>query len=82
MSEPTICLLTAEQVADRLCVTKQYVYKLGRRGLLPRVAMPGDVVRFAADDVEAFVAAHRQQGEPERPKSRRRASLAQVPARF
>ncbi len=75
-------LLKAEEVARRLGVTKPYVYRLGRDGLLPRVALPGDVVRFRAEDVETFIAAHHEQAPRQRPRATRTSQPAAIPSRF
>lgn len=51
-------LLTAQEVADQLAVSKQHVYALARQGKLPRV-MVGDSVRFDPSDIGRFIADHR-----------------------
>jgi excisionase family DNA binding protein len=74
-------LLTAAEVAERLNVTARYVYSLGRKGILPRIILPGDVVRFDEADVDALIEKYRQQkGQPERLARQRRGP--QLPPRF
>jgi excisionase family DNA binding protein len=82
MTEDTAAgrLLTAAEVAERLGVTARYVYGLGRRGVLPRVVLPGEVVRFEEAAVDALIETHRQQGQPEHPVRRRRQPT--IPERF
>jgi len=69
-------LLTAADVAEMLGTTERYVWALGRRGLLPRVILPGGrLVRFTRGDVDAMIAAGRDRPVelPETaPKARRR----------
>jgi predicted DNA-binding transcriptional regulator AlpA len=80
-------LLTAAEVADRLCTTERYVWTLGRRGILPRVILPGGrLVRFQQSDVDAMIAAGRS-SEPaphDRPtsKAKRAARMDQTSLRF
>ena len=79
-------LLTAAEVAELLGTTQRYVWGLGRRGILPRVVLPGGLVRFRESDVEALIAAgHSSEASaapPARPKPRRRRAPAQVSFRF
>lgn len=51
-------LLSAEQVAERLGVSTRYVWRLGRKGELPRYRL-GKYVKFAPDDIDAFIEARR-----------------------
>jgi excisionase family DNA binding protein len=51
-------LLTAEEVAERLRVTKSFVYDQARAGNLPHVRV-GRYVRFHADDIDAWINAQR-----------------------
>ena len=80
-------LLTAAEVAQRLGTTERYVWSLGRRGVLPRVILPGGrLVRFEEAAVDAMIAAGRTD-EPSKtrastPKARRTHSPAQVSFRF
>ena len=80
-------LLTAAEVAELLGTTERYVWSLGRRGILPRVILPGGrLVRFRESDVEAMIAAGQSSkptpaAPPARPKSRRRGP-AQASFRF
>jgi predicted DNA-binding transcriptional regulator AlpA len=60
-------LLDATEVAKRLKVSRPYVYKLERLGLLSSVswAVPGkvrerNVIRFLPEDVAAFIERHRR----------------------
>lgn len=63
-------LLTAADVAELLGTTERYVWALGRRGLLPRVVLPGGrLVRFTRSDVEAMISAGRE-GRDEQPEAR------------
>jgi excisionase family DNA binding protein len=47
-------ILTAEQLAARWQVTTAWIYRKVREGELPTVPLPGRVVRFRADQIEAF----------------------------
>jgi excisionase family DNA binding protein len=46
-------LLTAREVAERLNVSRQTIWRWGQDGTLPRVTIAG-TVRFRAEDVEAL----------------------------
>lgn len=80
-------LLTAGEVAERLGTTERYVWTLGRRGILPRVVLPGGrLVRFQESDVDAMIAEGRS-CEPvplsrARTKAKRPRAPAQVSFRF
>jgi hypothetical protein len=57
-----LTLLDATRVAHRLQVSRPYVYKLERLGLLRSVAWEVGgrrTIRFLAEDVAAFIAQHR-----------------------
>jgi excisionase family DNA binding protein len=78
-----VALLSAAEVAVRLKVKAPYVYRLGRDGHLPRVVLPGDVVRFHPDDVDAFIDGKRH----DRPAARARPTVrsrpnSEIPPRF
>lgn len=80
-------LLTAAEVAERLGTTERYVWSLGRRGILARVALPGGrLIRFQESDVVAMIAAGRSsEPAPSRqpnPNGRGRAASAQISMRF
>jgi predicted DNA-binding transcriptional regulator AlpA len=80
-------LLTAAEVAERLCTTERYVWSLGRRGILPRVVLPGGrLVRFEQSDVDAMIAGgHSPEPAPRRrtrPKTKRAPPAAQALFRF
>jgi len=81
-------LLTAADVAQLLGTTERYVWALGRRGLLPRVVLPGGrLVRFTRRDVDAMIAAGRERPDeqPAKRSSRarhRRAGGEQTAMRF
>lgn len=47
-------ILTAEQLADRWQVEKQWIYAKCRSGELPKIPLPGKYVRFRLDVIEAF----------------------------
>ncbi len=86
-AEPEQRLLTAAEVAERLGTTERYVWSLGRRGILPRIVLPGGrLVRFAQADLDAMIAAGRtvEPAPRRRPraKSRRRRAPAQASFRF
>ena len=80
-------LLSAAEVAELLGTTERYVWSLGRRGILPRVTLPGGrLVRFQQSDVDAMIAEGRSD-EPaprrrERTKKKRSREPAQVSFRF
>jgi excisionase family DNA binding protein len=70
-------LLTAAEVADRLGTTERYVWSLGRRGILPRIVLPGGrLVRFQESDVDAMIAAGRSTEPARRRRDRPRAKRA------
>jgi Helix-turn-helix domain len=82
-------LLTADEVAGILRVSRRYVWRLSREGKLPRVSLPaseserGDragtdrAVRFRRVDVDAFIAARADQG----PRARSAAKVKKAPRR-
>jgi len=47
-------ILTAEQLAARWRVNKNWIYEKCRTGELPKVPLPGRYVRFRLDVIEAF----------------------------
>jgi excisionase family DNA binding protein len=49
-------LLDVYDVAKQLNVAKDTVYRWSRRGVLPSVRMPGNVVRWRPKDIEKFMA--------------------------
>jgi excisionase family DNA binding protein len=60
VTEPADSLLTAEKVAERWGVTKEFVYRLAREGKLPKgevVVELGRYYRFRLEGLEAFEAA-------------------------
>lgn len=66
-------LLTAADVAELLGTTERYVWSLGRRGVLPRVVLPGGrLVRFTRSDVDDMIAAGRERpgGQPDKSRGR------------
>ena len=79
-------LLTAAEVAELLGTTTRYVWSLGRRGILPRVVLPGGLVRFEEAAVQALIESGRV-GQPSNGarRARKRApqrTPAQVSFRF
>lgn len=56
-------LLRRPEVARRLHTTERHIERLARSGALPYVKV-GRLVRFQADDVEDFIAAHRTPSRP------------------
>lgn len=65
-------LLTAEQVAARLAVSPDTVWRLARSGRLPRVDVTGRLYRFDPAVVEAYIAAGRRAPMPTTtPRTRR-----------
>lgn len=54
-------LLTADEVAERLQLPKSWVYRSAREGRMPHVQL-GRYIRFAEEDVDAWVQQQRQQG--------------------
>jgi excisionase family DNA binding protein len=79
-------LLTAAEVAELLGTTERYVWSLGRRGVLPRVILPGGrLVRFEESAVDELIAAGRtaETSTPARaPRRTRKREPAQVSFRF
>ena len=55
-------LLTADQVAEQLQVSDEWVRECARRGDLPSVKL-GRYRRFTQDDVDAYIASHRNMVE-------------------
>jgi excisionase family DNA binding protein len=51
-------LLTTKQVADRMNVSQQTIFKWSRKGILPGVKL-GYLLRFEPDAVEEFIASGR-----------------------
>lgn len=49
-------LLTVEEVAERLCLTTDYVYRLCREGRLPHVRF-GRAIRFRENALDAWLEA-------------------------
>lgn len=48
-------LLTVDQLAERLNVSKQRVYNLSFRGLIPKKKI-GQLVRFDSEEIDAWLA--------------------------
>jgi excisionase family DNA binding protein len=59
-------LLTARDVAARLSLSAETVLRWHRRGDLPGVRLSSNVLRFAVEDVEAFVADRYGRGKARR----------------
>lgn len=57
MSEP---LLNAVQVARRLGIPAARVKRLAKAGELPHVALPGNELRFDAEDLDRWVASYKR----------------------
>ena len=53
MAEP---LITAEEVAERLAISRDEVYKLAREGRIPKVPI-GRAVRFRPEAIEDWIRA-------------------------
>lgn len=53
--QPTTSLMKARDVALRMNVSVQAVYKWKDQGVLPFRLLGGTAVRFERDDVEAFI---------------------------
>ena len=51
----TTPLLTAQEVADRLSVSRGLVYKMANEGKLPFVRIAPTCLRFKPDDIERFI---------------------------
>ncbi len=59
-------LLSAEEIAERLNVSRSVVYRLASKGILPKVRVSSRLIRFRSSDVEAFLRMLCQQNpEPE-----------------
>lgn len=60
-------LLTLDEVADRLRLTRDWTYKLVvRRGELPYVNLGGKSIRVREEDLEAWLEAKTERGEGRR----------------
>lgn len=57
--KPPEPLLTLEQAAERLCVSRTTVQELVDRGELPCVEVTGRAIRVDPRDIEAFLKAKR-----------------------
>lgn len=74
-------LPTAADVAQLLGTTQRYVWALGRRGLLPRVVLPGGrLVRFTRRDVDAMIVAGRERPDEQPAKRQAARGTAAGPA--
>jgi len=51
----SVSLLTARQVADLLGMSSETVLRWVRRGEMPATRLPGGVIRFRQDDLEAWL---------------------------
>jgi excisionase family DNA binding protein len=57
-------LLTLEEVAQRLHVSRTTCWRLVRNGDLPSVRITGSVRRVDSDDLEAWIDERRERGRP------------------
>lgn|SRR2546425_4483649 len=72
----TTVLLDVPTVAKRLHVPPSHVYELGRRGELPTVKIGPKYVRVRVDDLERYIARHRDGvSDTMRPTSKKRGGL-------
>lgn len=53
--------LTIAEVAAKLQVSKSWVYKKAKAGIIPHIRI-GNMVRFVGKDVEAWIAKHKVNG--------------------
>lgn len=56
--------MTVPEVADYLNVTRQAIYQWRHKGGGPRSIKVGQRVRFRRSDVDAWLAAHTDDGQP------------------
>jgi excisionase family DNA binding protein len=48
-------LLTARELAERLCVSAETVLRWHRRGELPGIVLPSGQIRFREDEIERWL---------------------------
>jgi excisionase family DNA binding protein len=56
-------LLTARELAERLCVSTETVLRWHRRGELPAIVLPSGQIRFREDEIEEWL---RERATPRR----------------
>lgn len=56
----TTHLLTDSEAAELLRLTPRQVARLAKRGELPSVELPGNEIRFDADDLRRWVDSHKR----------------------
>jgi predicted DNA-binding transcriptional regulator AlpA len=60
----TVRLLKAEEVRDRLGLRSVHsIYRWTRNGTLPAIVLSKRAIRYREEDVDAFIAEHRTEGE-------------------
>jgi len=52
---PVDTLYSAEDIENRLGISRATVYTLARKGILPKIRVSPRLIRFRASDVEAFL---------------------------
>ena len=53
-------ILSAGEAADRIRMLRSRVLRLARAGVVPHIALPDGEIRFDRDDLDAWVAKHKQ----------------------
>jgi excisionase family DNA binding protein len=53
-------LLSVPQLASRLAMTRNHVWRLCREGHIPHTRINGRTIRFDADEIDAWIASGKQ----------------------
>ena len=51
--------LTVEEVAERMSVSKAWLYRQAKAGKVPHIRF-GSVIRFSLDDINRWITEHKQ----------------------
>lgn len=60
---PVDTLYSAEDIENRLGISRATVYTLARKGILPKIRVSTRLIRFRASDVEAFLLGLQDRGK-------------------
>lgn len=60
---PADTLYSAEDIENRLGISRATVYTLARKGILPKIRVSTRLIRFRASDVEAFLIGLQDRGK-------------------